>query len=86
MTKHFVNDRTLEATRRFADLAKQCGISPVSFAVAWTLTRDFVGSTIIGVTHPDQLDEHLAAADTTLPADALLACDRIAKEIRHPME
>jgi aryl-alcohol dehydrogenase-like predicted oxidoreductase len=58
----------------------------VTLAIAWTLTRDFVGSTIIGVTHPDQLDEHLAAAETTLSEDALLACDRIAKEIHHPME
>ena len=68
------------------DLAKQCGLSPVTLAVAWTLTRSYVGSTIIGVTHPDQLDEHLAAAETTLPEDVLLACDRISKEIRHPME
>ena len=86
MTKRFVNERTLETTQRLMDLAKQCGLSPVTLAVAWTLTRSYVGSTIIGVTHPDQLDEHLAAAETTLPEDALLACDRISKEIRHPME
>ena len=38
------------------------------------------------VTHPDQLGEHLAAAEVTLPADALAACDAISKEIRYPME
>ena len=50
------------------------------------LTRDFVGSTIIGVTSPEQLDDHLAAAEVKLPAEALAACDRLAKEIRYPME
>ena len=86
MTKRFVNELPLETKQRLMDLAKQSGLSPVTLAVAWTLTRSYVGSTIIGVTHPDQLDEHLAAAETKLPEDVLLACDRISKEIRHPME
>ncbi len=86
MTSRFVNERTLATTARVAEIARDCGISPVTFAVAWTLTRDFVGSTIIGVTSPEQLDDHLAAAEVKLPAEALAACDRLAKEIRYPME
>lgn len=85
MTRRFVNERTLAATARYAEVARECGLQPVTFAVAWTLTRDFVGSTIVGVTSVAQLREHLAAADATLPRDALAACDRIAKEIRDPM-
>ena len=61
-------------------------MAPVTFAVAWTLTHDFVGSTIIGVTIAEQLAEHLAAADAMLPPEALAAVDRISKEIRYPME
>ena len=86
MTDRFVNERTLESTARFAEVAKQCGLSPVTFAVAWVLTRDFVGSAIIGVTSTEQLAEHLAAADAKLPPEALAAVDRISKEIRYPME
>ncbi len=86
MTRRFLNERTLAATARYAEIARECGLSPVTFAVAWTLTRDFVGSTIFGVTSVDQLDEHLAAAETEIPADALAAVDALAREIRYPME
>jgi aryl-alcohol dehydrogenase-like predicted oxidoreductase len=86
MTGRFLNERSLAATARYAEIARECGLSPVTFAVAWTLTRDFVGSTIFGVTSVEQLDEHLAAAETEIPADALAAVDAIAREIRYPME
>ncbi len=85
MTKRFVNERSLAATEQYMKLAADCGLSPVTFAVAWTLTRDYVGSTIIGVTSPEQLDEHLAAADVTIPDDALAEAQRIAREIRYPL-
>jgi aryl-alcohol dehydrogenase-like predicted oxidoreductase len=85
MTARFLNDRTLAATERFRQVAADCGMSIVTFAVAWTLTRDFVGSTLIGATHPDQLDDVLAAADAKIPPDALAAVDKISKEIRYPM-
>jgi aryl-alcohol dehydrogenase-like predicted oxidoreductase len=85
MTRRFVSDKTLAATARVHEIAKGCGLDPVTFSIAWTLTRDFVGSTIIGVTSPDQLGAHLAAADVTLPREALEACDRLAREIPYPM-
>jgi aryl-alcohol dehydrogenase-like predicted oxidoreductase len=82
----FVNPRTLEATQRLAEVARECGVSLATFAVAWTLTRDYVGSTLIGVTRVEQLDELLAGAGFAIPDGAMAACDRIAKEIRYPME
>jgi aryl-alcohol dehydrogenase-like predicted oxidoreductase len=85
MTGRFLNERTLAATERFRQVAAECGISLVTFAIAWTLTRDFVGSTLIGATHPDQLDDLLAAADAKLPPEALVAVDKISREIRYPM-
>ena len=85
MVRRFLSERALAATERVHAIARECGIAPVTFAVAWTLTRPFLGSTLIGVTHPDQLDEHLAAAKAKLPEDALNACDRLAKEIPYPL-
>jgi aryl-alcohol dehydrogenase-like predicted oxidoreductase len=85
MTERFVNDRTLATAARVAEIAGDCGLSPVTFAVAWTLTRDFVASTIVGVTSVAQLADHLAAADAKIPADAIAAVDALSKEIRHPM-
>ena len=85
MTRRFVSERTLSVTTRVHEIARGCGMSPVTFAVAWTLTRDFVGSTIIGVTSAAQLPEHLAAADAVIPREALDACDLLAREIPYPM-
>ena len=85
MTARFVNEHTLAATARFAALARESGLAPVSFAVAWTLSRDFVGSTLIGATSPEQLDESLAGADVTLSPEALAQVDAISREIRYPM-
>jgi aryl-alcohol dehydrogenase-like predicted oxidoreductase len=85
MTRRFLNDRTHAATARVHEIARECGLDPVTFAVAWTLTRDFVGSTLVGVTHRDQLDVHLAAAEAKIPDDALAACDRLAKDIPYPL-
>jgi aryl-alcohol dehydrogenase-like predicted oxidoreductase len=86
MTGRFLNERTLEIAARVGALAREYGMSPVTLSIAWTLSRDFVGATIIGVTDPDQLDEHLKAAEVTLPAEALAACERLTREIRYPME
>ncbi|MDJ0848741.1 MAG: aldo/keto reductase [Myxococcota bacterium] len=85
MTRRFVSEATLAATRRVHEIARECGLAPVTFSIAWTLTKPFVGSTLIGVTSPEQLDDHLAAADAEVPHEALEACDKLAKEIRYPM-
>ena len=85
MTKRFVNERTLAATERFIEVAAEAGISPVTLAVAWTLHCDFVGCTLIGATSVAQLTDSLAAADLVLSNDVIEACDRVSREIPHPM-
>jgi aryl-alcohol dehydrogenase-like predicted oxidoreductase len=85
MARRFVNEHTLASTARFIEIAKGCGMSVTTFATAWTLTHDFVGSTIIGATTVDQLADTLAAADATIPSEALKACNQVSKEIKYPM-
>jgi aryl-alcohol dehydrogenase-like predicted oxidoreductase len=85
MTDRFVNPRTLEATGRFSEVARAAGLPLATLATAFTLSRDYVGSTLIGATHPDQLKETLGAADVKLSQDTLAACERIAREILYPM-
>jgi aryl-alcohol dehydrogenase-like predicted oxidoreductase len=86
MTERFVNDRTRQTFDRMAEVAREHGIAPATFAIAWTLSRDYLGSTIIGATRADQLDETLAAAETKLSQEAVVAVDRITSDIRYPME
>jgi aryl-alcohol dehydrogenase-like predicted oxidoreductase len=85
MTRRFVNEGTLSSTARFARIAEDAGMAVSTLAIAWSLAHDFVGSTIIGATTPDQLTDTLAAADVKLPADVLAACNEVSKEIRYPM-
>jgi len=85
MFQRFVNARTLKSTGRFVEIAQAAGMSVATLAAAWTLTHDFIGATIIGATQPEQLADTLAAADVTLTADVLKACDRVTKETLYPM-
>jgi aryl-alcohol dehydrogenase-like predicted oxidoreductase len=85
MTARFINERTLATVERVSRVAADCGLALPTFAIAWTLTRDFLGSTLIGATHPDQLPLLLAAADAKIAPDALAEVDRISREIRYPM-
>lgn len=85
MAHRFVNEGTLESTRRFLEIAAQAGMSPVTLATAWSKQHDFVASTIVGVSKFEQLDEILAAADLVLPDDVMKACDAVTRDIQYPM-
>lgn len=85
MARRFVNDRTLETTRRLQVIAAELGVTVTALAVAWSRQHDFVASTIIGATTMQQLDESLAARDLVLDADTLAAIDSIDAEIPTPM-
>jgi aryl-alcohol dehydrogenase-like predicted oxidoreductase len=85
MAARFVSEQTLAATERIAEVAASFGVALPTLAIAWTLTRDFLGSTLVGATSPEQLDATLAAADTALPAEVLARVDAISREIRYPM-
>ncbi len=85
MTRRFVNAGTLASTERFEKIAADIGLSVTTLAIAWSLSRDFVPSTIIGATHPDQLDDSLAAAGVTLTDETLAAVDAVSKEMPYPM-
>jgi aryl-alcohol dehydrogenase-like predicted oxidoreductase len=85
MARRFVNERTLESTARFKQIAEAAAMSVTTLATAWSLNHDFVGSTIIGATSVDQLDHTLKAADVTLHEDTLKACHKVTREILYPM-
>jgi len=85
MARRFVNERTLASVERFAGIAREAELALPTLALAWTLSRDYVGSTIVGATTPEQLDDSLAAADLTLSEEVLRACDAVSKDIRYPM-
>jgi len=85
MAQRFVNDKSLASTARFAAIAAEAGISPVTLATAWSMQHDFVASTIVGATREDQLDDIFAAADLTLSPEVMKQIDAVTKEILYPM-
>lgn len=85
MAERFVNEKSLESTRRFMAIAADIGMSVTTLATAWSKQHDFVASTIVGATHVDQLDEILAAADVVLDQETLGRIDAVSREIMYPM-
>ena len=85
MARRFVNDRTIETTRRLMEIANSIGTTVTALAVAWSRQHDFVASTIIGATSLKQLDESLAAAHLILDEETLGRIDQIDFEIPTPM-
>jgi aryl-alcohol dehydrogenase-like predicted oxidoreductase len=85
MLHRFVNDKTLESTRRYQEIAADLGLSVVTLAVAWSKQHDFVASTIVGATSPEQVPELLAAADVVLESESLDRINAVTREILYPM-
>ena len=85
MARRFVNDRTLETTRRLIEIAESIGTTVTALAVAWSRQHDFVASTIIGATSIAQLNESLAAKDLILDDETMDRIDQIDVEIPTPM-
>lgn len=85
MAKRFVNERTIETTRRLMAIAQSIGVSVAAMAVAWSKQHDFVASTIIGANTVEQLQELLVADDLILDAETLARIDEIDFEIPNPM-
>ncbi len=85
MAQRFLNDRTMLSTQKYLKIAQENDLHPVTMATAWSKQFDFVASTIIGATTPEQLDATLAAMDLTLSDEILKACDKVHSEILYPM-
>ena len=71
------------AVDAYLAIARKYEIDPVQLAIAWTLTRSFMASSIIGAKSLDQLTTVLGAAEIKL-SDAILADIDLAHRA-HPM-
>ena len=85
MAHRFVNSKTLEATQKYLELAKDYGVSPVTLAVSYSKHFDFVASTIIGARKSEQLEDSFKAFDFKIDDILLGKIEEIQKEILYPM-
>ncbi len=77
---------SLRAAKRYNQLARDHGLSPISLALSWCASRWQTASTIIGVTSIAQLDENLAAFGASLSPELMAEIDQIRWEIRDPAQ
>jgi aryl-alcohol dehydrogenase-like predicted oxidoreductase len=73
-----------EAIEAYVDVARDFGVDPATFAIAFTLSRPFVTASIIGATSLGQLEAALAAADLDWTAAMDAAVDAIHQRVGNP--
>lgn len=79
------NEYSDVAIAAYLDLARQHGLDPAQLAIAFTLTRPFLTSSIIGATSIEQLKTAIGAADVTLSADVLAGIEAIHRRYPRPI-
>ena len=84
--QRWARPEALAAARRYNALAREHGLTPTQFALAFCYRSWRVASTIIGVTTKAQLDADIDAYETQLSPELLAAADRIRWEIRDPAQ
>lgn len=76
------NDANFAAVDKLKVIAGDHGCKLPEFSLAWVLSNKTITSVVNGATSIKQLEQNMAAADITLPQDALDACDEIWNELR----
>ncbi len=85
MAHRFLNEKTLNSTARYMEIAESMNVMPATLAIAWSKQFDFVASTIVGANSVEQLEESLAALDLQLDDETLKRCDAVHNDILYPM-
>ena len=74
------------ATTAYAQLAREHGLTPTQLALAWTVRRWYVASTIIGATTMAQLEENLSCLDVVITPELEIAIEAIHRKSPSPAQ
>lgn len=80
----YLRPTVIEASRRYAALARANGMTPTELALAWCYSRWFIASTIIGATTMAQLKENIDAFSVKLSDDVIKGVNAIHADITNP--
>jgi aryl-alcohol dehydrogenase-like predicted oxidoreductase len=85
-TERYWNPELFSGIRDLAGIAEQAGLPLSELALRWLLSREVVGSVLLGGSKLSHLETNLAAAARgPLPDDVLAACDEVGSRLRGPM-
>jgi aryl-alcohol dehydrogenase-like predicted oxidoreductase len=71
----FLTEEMLGRVEQLRPIAADLGLTMGQLALAWVLRQEHVASAIVGATKPEQIRENAAAADASLPKEALAKID-----------
>ncbi len=80
----YSNEKSMEATQKYFDLATENGLSMTQMSLAFVNTRAFVTSNIIGATSMEQLKENIESINVDLSNAVLEGIEAIHNEIPNP--
>lgn len=72
-----LDDPLFDKLEKIEALAREAGIPPARYALAWTLTQPAMTSLIVGVKRLEQIADALAALDVSIPAEHFAKLDAI---------
>ncbi|MBB2969953.1 aldo/keto reductase [Mesorhizobium sp. RMAD-H1] len=79
------NKHSEPVVRIYVDLARRYGITPAELGIAFSLSRPFLTSVIIGATTMEQLKADIGAAGIKLPAELLAEIEAIHRMHPRPL-
>lgn len=82
--KRYEGPGAVDIIHSYVDLALESGLDPAQMAIAFAVSRPFVGSVILGATSVEQMKPVIAAADLKLPDDVLAQIDNIHRAHGNP--
>jgi aryl-alcohol dehydrogenase-like predicted oxidoreductase len=77
LEKFAKRERNWEILDTLLRVANDLGQTPSAIALAWVMSRPCVTSTLVGATRVEQFEQNLAAADLTMPQDAIRALNDV---------
>jgi len=73
----YTNPQAEAATREYAAIAREHGLDPAQFALAFIRSKPFVTSILVGATSLPQLESNLSSLEVELDAHALEAIEKV---------
>jgi aryl-alcohol dehydrogenase (NADP+) len=75
-------DANIAAVEALAEIAARAGKTLLELALQWLLAQPTVDSVILGVSKLEHLEQNIAAAEGTLDAETMAACDEVWATLR----
>ena len=80
--ERYWHDREFDTVEALRSLADAAGVSLVTLAVSWVLAHPAITAPIIGASRPEQLDDSLAAVESTLDPELKRQLDELTHSYR----